>query len=63
MILLKILIFIIMTTIGTFTLIKGCINYISGRSSKTKTLAFTSIILFIVNITGSILLVYIDKIL
>ena len=64
MLILKILTFIIMVSLGTFTIIKGCLNFISKetKSSQTKSLILTSVILFIINITGSILLVYLDKI-
>ena len=62
MTILKILIFLIMCLLGTVCLIRGFFKYATTENAKPTIVITTSIKVAIINIIGSILCVYIDKI-
>ena len=59
---LKILIFLLMCASAILVIIKGFLKYINSNG-KTSIMVTTSVVVAIINIVGSVLCVYIDKIL
>lgn len=60
---LKTIIFIITCILGTTVLVKGAFSYISIKNNHPKrTLVLTSILVTLINIIGSLMMVYIEHI-